>query len=581
MIKELLTYFKQYKHYPILSFITMMLEVLCEVSQPLLMLRIIDEGIPNRDLGMIFMQGAWMIGLAFISLGLGLLSARFATIGGTGLATNLRRKEMEKIQEFSFHNLDSFSNASLITRLTSDITSVQNTTIMSVRLLARAPLMFIFALFFAVRINPQLSLVFFVAIPILGLFLAWIIALAYPRFLKVQKATDGLNKALQENFIGIRVVKSFVREEFEKEKFFEKNRSYKERALRAFKIVIFNNPVMQATIYSCTIAVMWFGGKMVMFGSMTTGEFISFISYINQILFSLMMISFVFIMVTMTKASLSRIFEVIHTPIDIVEGMYQTPSQSSLDLVVENVHFSYAKDPQEEVLRNIQVTVKEGTTLGIIGSTGSGKTSFIQLISRLYDPTEGRITYGGTDLKDWKFEELRQHISVVLQKNTLFSGTIRENLLWGNEYATDAELIQAATYAQAHNFIMSFPNGYDTVLDQGGNNLSGGQKQRLCIARALVRKPSLLILDDSTSAVDTATDASIREALYTKFKHTTKIIIAQRVSSVQHADQIMVLEDGEVNGLGSHEELLQSNELYREIFETQTKGVNQYESSNE
>ncbi|MGY3724620.1 ATP-binding cassette, subfamily B [Granulicatella balaenopterae] len=574
MYKQLLPYIKKYKKYPILAFLTMMIEVVCEVTQPLVMLKIIDIGIPNKDSSLIIHQGLVMVLIACVSLTAGTMSARFASIGGTGIAAELRQAEMKKIQQLSFHNIDYFSNSSLITRMTSDITSVQNTAIMTMRLLARAPLLLIFALIFAIRLNMQLSLVFVIAIPILTLSLGLIIAIAFPRFHQLQQAVDRINRTLQENFVGIRVVKSFVREDYEREKFHQENENYKQRALHAMNVVVYNNPVMQLTIYACIIAVMWFGGNMVMTGSMTTGELIGFLSYITQILVSLMMISFIFIMLTITKASLERIFEVMNTEIDVKEPMNpKNHCAVSGSVRFEDVHFSYGKDPEAEVLSDLNFEVGVGEVFGIIGSTGSGKTSLVQLIPRLYDTTEGAVYVGGVNVRDFSFKDLRNNVAMVLQQNTLFSGTIRENLLWGNQFATDEELIQAAKNAQAHDFIMAMPEGYDTKLEQGGGNLSGGQKQRLCIARALVKDPAVLILDDSTSAVDAETDAKIREAFFTDLPNTTVIIIAQRISSIQGADKILVLEDGKMHGLGTHEELLESNELYREIYHTQTEGV--------
>ncbi|MDO4431780.1 MAG: ABC transporter ATP-binding protein [Aerococcaceae bacterium] len=574
MIRRIIPYFSKYKKYPVYAFLAIFVEVVCEVMQPVLMTRIIDEGIPNRDIALITRQGLLMCGLALVSLTAGICGAKFAAKASTGVASELRYAEMEKIQQLSFHNMDYFSNASLITRLSSDVTNIQNTGVMSLRILSRAPLMLMMAVFFAININAELSLVFLVAVPVLALVLALIVQTAFPRFHKMQQATDRLNRTLQENFIGVRVVKSFVREQLEKDKFNQENTNFRERALHAMNVVIFNMPMMQLTIYGCMLAVMWFGGRFVMNGVMMTGELISFISYITQIMMSLMMLSFVFVMLTMTKASAERIFEVIDVDIDVKEAPDAQPVDAiSGDVAFENVHFSYGKDQSEEVLSNISFYVRSGQVLGIIGATGSGKTSLVQLIPRLYDTTKGTVYVGGRDVKTYRFEDLRQHVSMVLQKNTLFTGTIRDNLRWGNENATDEELIQAAKYAQAHDFIMSFPEGYDTKIEQGGNNLSGGQKQRLCIARAMVRKPAVLILDDSTSAVDTATDSAIRDAFFNHLPNTTVIIIAQRISSIQGADQILVLDDGKINGIGTHETLMTDNAIYRSIYETQTKGA--------
>ena len=574
MLKQIIPFFSKYKKYPFLAFFAILIEVLCEVAQPIIMKQIIDEGIPNKDLGFVVQQGFIMVLVAIVSLSAGVLGAKFASIAGTGVAAELRSAEMKKIQAFSFKNIDHFSNASLITRMTSDVNNIQNTAIMTMRILARAPMMFIFAIFFAVSINAQLSLVFMVAVPILVLSLALIISTAFPRFRKLQQATDSINRTLQENFIGIRVVKSFVRETFEKKKFGKENSTFRERALHAMYVVMWNNPIMQLTVYAVTIAVMWFGGGLVISGTMTTGDLISFISYITQILMSLMMISFVFVMLTMTKASMDRIFEVLDTNIDVEEPEFPiTVDKVYGEVEFDHVHFSYGKQQDEEVLSDINFKIKPGEVFGIIGPTGSGKSSLVQLIPRLYDTTAGTVRVGGHDVREYRFADLRQNVSMVLQKNTLFSGTIRENLLWGNPDATEEEMIQAAKHAQAHDFIMEMPDGYDTRVEQGGSNFSGGQKQRLTIARAMLRKPAVLILDDSTSAVDTATDSKIREAFFNHLPDTTVIIIAQRISSIQGADNILVLDDGKVNGLGTHEELMETNDLYRDIYETQMKGA--------
>lgn len=574
MIKRIIPYFSNYKQYPVYAFLAIFIEVVCEIIQPLLMTTIIDTGIPNKDMGLILRQGMFMVGIAMISLIAGVVGAKFAAIAATGVASDLRMAEMAKIQELSFKNLDYFSNASLITRMSSDITNIQNTAIMTLRILSRAPLMLVMAVCFSISINAELALVFLIAIPVLALTLALILSTAFPRFHKLQQAVDRLNRTLQENFVGIRVVKSFVRQQLEIDKFNHENTNFKQRALHAMNVVIFNMPVMQLTVYACIVAIMWVGGNMAMNGQLTTGELVSFISYIGQVMMSLMMLSFVFVMLTMTKASMERIFEVMDTEIDVREPEgSMLPVITSGTVAFENVSFAYAKSQTEQVLSGLNFYIRSGQVVGIIGPTGSGKTSLVQLIPRLYDVTEGAVFVDGRNVKEYSFEELRSNVSMVLQKNTLFSGTIRENLRWGNEHATEEELIQAAKYAQAHSFIMEFPDGYDTVLEQGGGNLSGGQKQRLCIARALVRKPKVLILDDSTSAVDTATDSAIREAFFKHLPETTVVIIAQRISSIQGANQIIVLKDGKMDGIGIHEQLIKENEMYREIYETQVKGA--------
>ncbi|MBS4761725.1 ABC transporter ATP-binding protein [Carnobacteriaceae bacterium zg-ZUI252] len=574
MIKRILRYAKPYQKHVWFAIFAIFVEVACEVVQPWLMAGIIDKGIPNQDISYIVQQGVLMIGLSALALLTGALGAKHASIAGASLAYAVRKEQMAKIQQFSFHNIDHFSNASLITRLTSDISGIQNTAIMTLRILARAPIMILSTLFLIIQINAQLSLVLVVAVPILALSLFLIIAIAFPRFHKLQQAIDNINRTLQENFIGIRVVKAYVREDYEREKFYTENTNFKKRALHAMNVVIFNNPIMQLTVYACTIAVMWFGGNLAINGVMTTGNLVSYISYIGQLMMSLMMISFVFVMLTMTKASVERVFEVLDTHVDIVEPSHATAHEKiSGDVVFENVHFSYAKDPTEEVLSDISFTLDKGQVLGIIGPTGSGKTSLVQLLPRLFDVTSGKVMVGGKNVKAYSFETLREQVAMVLQKNTLFSGTIRENLLWGNPNASEEEMIQAAKYAQAHDFIMELPDGYDSRVEQGGGNFSGGQKQRLCIARAMVRKPAVLILDDSTSAVDTATDSKIREAFFNYLPETTVIIIAQRISSIQGADKIIVLNDGKMDGMGTHEALLSSNEMYQNIYQTQLEGV--------
>lgn len=577
MIKRLWPYyFKNNRKYALLSMLSIFIEVVTEVIQPVIMAQIIDKGIPNKDMGFIVMQGIIMILLAGISLAAGVLGAKYAALAGVHAATDLRRDQMAKIQTFSFHNIDHFSTASLVTRLTSDVSSIQNTGIMALRIFTRAPLMILVTIILTLRINLQLSLVLIAAVPFLALGLMLVISVAFPRFQVVRQSMDNINQLLQENFIGIRVVKAFVRERFEREKFNAEIKQYKERSLRAMRVVIFNGPLMQLTVYACTLAVMWFGGNMVIAGDMTTGELLTFISYIAQILMSLMMISFVFIMLTMSKSSAERIFEVLDTVSDIQEPKDPQPiERTNGALTFENVHFSYGKQQTEEVLSGIDFAVSSGQVLGIIGPTGSGKTTLVQLISRLYDTTQGTVKVAGKDVRAYTFKDLREHVGVVLQKNTLFSGTIRENLMWGNEQASEADMIQAATYAQAHQFISQLPDGYDTHVEQGGSNFSGGQRQRLCIARALVKKPAILILDDSTSAVDTATDYYIRQALYHNLPETTVVIIAQRIASIQDADRILVLEDGKMTGFGTHADLLASNALYQDIYHTQTKGDDQ------
>ena len=570
MIKKILPYTKKYGAYAILSPLTIIGEVWAEIQIPRLMSLIVDVGIQNRDISYVLKIGGQMVLYALFALLCGALAARFAALGGLGFGSELRRGLFHKLQDFSFKNLDRFRTASLVTRLTSDVNNVQNAFMMIIRVAVRAPFMLVCATFMAYKINHSLVSVFLVAIPILGTALAIIACMAFPRFTAMMKKYDGLNASVQENLISARVVKAFVRSDYEKKKFKDANDGLRDSSIRAEKVLAFNGPFMQITIYACIIAILWFGGNHIINGTMQTGELISFISYVTQILMSLMMISMIFVMLIMSKASLVRIVEVLDEVPDIRSGKETAVADGSI--VFENVSFRYNSDAEEDILQNIDLSIRSGETIGIIGGTGSAKSSLVQLIPRLYDVTGGRVLVGGKDVRDYDIRALRDAVSMVLQKNVLFSGTIRDNLRWGDENATDAEIEEACRSAQADGFIKSFPDGYDTDLGQGGVNVSGGQKQRLCIARALLKHPRIIILDDSTSAVDTATDAKIREALREDLKGTTTLIIAQRISSVQDADRILVLDDGRITDFDTHENLLQKSEIYREVYESQQKG---------
>lgn len=574
MIKHLKPYLAKYRLPSLLAPLTVIVEVLLEIQIPFLMAKIVDQGITTRDLSYVFQIGAIMVLVALCSLLFGVLSGRFAAKGAMGFGSEIRKAIFDKIQEFSFANIDRFSTPSLVTRLTTDITNTQMAYMMVIRVLVRAPVMLVSATIMAAAINGDLVRVFLIVIPILAIALATMSTLAFPRFNAMLKKYDGLNAQVQENLIAIRVVKAFVRARYEKKKFAEANDSLMRASLAAEKIIILGMPIMMLTMYATIIAILWFGGNMIIGGTLLTGELISFISYVTQILMSLMMIAQVFIMIVLSRSSVARIVEVLEEPISITDET-ASPSLTAEDGSIEyrNVSFKYQEDAAESILTGINFSIASGETVGIIGGTGSAKTTLVQLIPRLYDVTDGQVLVGGHDVRDYTLDHLRSVVAMVLQKNVLFSGTIRDNLKWGDENATDEEVIAAAKAACAHDFIMSFPEGYDTYLGQGGVNVSGGQKQRLCIARALLKKPKIIILDDSTSAVDTATDAAIREGFRQNLKDTTAIIIAQRISSVSDADKIIVLDEGRIDAIDTHENLLENNAIYREVFHSQQKGV--------
>lgn len=572
MIKRLSQCIREYKKDAFLSPLYVLVESLLDVAIPFVMAGLIDKGIEAGNMSMILRYGAILVGFALVALTFGALSGRSCARATAGFARNLRHDMYHHLQVYSFSNIDKFSSAGLVTRLTTDVSNVQNAFMMIIRTLIRCPAMLIFAMVMSFRINHDISLIFLAVIPILGVGLYLIIKHVHPVFERVFKTYDRLNGVVQENLSGIRVVKNFVREDHEIEKFDTISGTiYKDFSL-AERILALNSPLMQGCVYACMILVSWLGAKQIVIGNMSTGNLMSFFTYIMQILSSLMMLSMVFVMITMSRASAERIVEVLDEESDITNCVNPVYEVKDGSVEFTDVSFSYAKRPDKTVLDDIDLIIPSGQTVGIIGGTGSSKSSLVQLIPRLYDVTGGCVKVGGIDVRNYDLQTLRHNVAMVLQKNTLFSGTIKENLRWGNPDATDEELVHACRLAQADDFIRTFPDGYDTYIEQGGTNVSGGQKQRLCIARAILRKPKILILDDSTSAVDTKTDALIRQAFREEIPNTTKIIIAQRISSVMDADQIVVMDNGRINACGTHEELLANNEIYREVYESQQKG---------
>ena len=574
MLNHLLSCLGRYKKYALLAPSVILIEVFMEILMPWIMAKIIDVGIQNGDVRYVTRMGLLMIAMALVSLTAGVLAGRFAAVAGAGLSKGIRQKLFYKVQEFSFRNIDHFTTASLITRLTTDVNNTQMAFMMMIRTAVRAPMMLICATLMAVYINASLAKIFLVAVPVLGIALYFIGSRAYPRFQIMLTKYDQLNARVQENLSAIHLVKAFVREDHEKEVFRQAADQLRDTQLRAEKILLWNAPIMQLVMYSCMIAVAWFGGNLIIAGDMLTGELLSFISYISQILMSLMMISMIFIMLIMSRASARRICEVFDEPLDLTDAaVSDDPQLQDGSIEFRNVSFFYNEEAAAPVLHDINLSIASGQTVGILGGTGSSKTTLVQLIPRLYDASSGEVFVGGRNVQDYTLHTLHENVAVVLQKNILFSGTIRENLRWGNPNASEEELITACQAAQAHDFIMAFPQGYDTDLSQGGVNLSGGQKQRLCIARALLKHPKIIILDDSTSAVDTATDSRIRQAFRRDLADTTTILIAQRVSSVQDADCIIVMENGTINAIGTHEELLKHNAIYQEVYDSQQKGA--------
>lgn len=573
MLRRIFSYSGKYKKYLLFAGLCITAESLFELLIPLIMANIVDIGVVNSDKAYIFRQGGWMLVCAAAALLLGIGSAQFSAIAGQGLGANLREAEYARLQQFSFANVDHFQLSSLVTRMTSDVTNIQNSISSGMRPACRGPVMLIAATAVAFSINARLALVFMVALPTLAVCLWMIIRKVRPLYGKMQAAIDLVNRIIQENLTAVRVVKAYVRGNYEIDKFNEVNTNLQTQSERAFKLATANMAAMQFVMYGTIVSILWFGGGMIRIGTMQVGELTGFLSYVLQILNSLMMISNIFLMLTRSLASGKRIIEIMDEEIDIKEDEAEDIAVTRGEIEFCHVYFKYRKDAKEYVLSDINLHIRAGQTVGIVGQTGSAKTTLVQLIPRLYDVTKGKLLIDGKPVEKYPLRHLRDSVSMVLQKNTLFSGTLRENLLWGKKDATQAEIDEACRIAGADEFIGRLEKGYDTEMGQGGVNVSGGQKQRLCIARAILKKPKVMILDDSTSAVDTATEARIRTMLQKKLPHMTKIIIAQRISSVRHADMIVVLDDGRIKGCGTHEELLENNRIYQEIYESQKEGA--------
>lgn len=573
MLKRIFSYMKQYKKYACLALLCIAVEAVLELMVPMIMADLIDNGVANGDTAYIYTKGLQMAGCAVLALILGIGSARFSALAGQGLGANIRQAEYEKLQSYSFANIDHFRVSSLVTRLTSDVTNIQNSVSTGMRPFGRSPVMLIFASSVAFTINRTLALVFFVALPILAVLLIIIIMNVRPLYGRMQNAIDLVNRSIQENLTAIRVVKAYVRGDYEVAKFEEVNDNLKKESEKAFGIAVLNMPAMQFVMYGTIISILFIGGHLINAGQLKIGELTSFLSYVLLILNSLMMMSNVFLMMTRSLASASRIVEVLDEKIDITDEQAEDISVKKGSIEFDHVWFKYKKEAKEYVLSDVSFNIEAGQTIGIIGQTGSSKTTLVSLIPRLYDATKGTVRIDGIDVKKYPMRHLRDAIAVVLQKNTLFSGSLLSNLYWGNENASMEEINEACHIACADEFLDRLPQGYDTDMGQGGVNVSGGQKQRICIARAILKKPKVLILDDSTSAVDTATEAKIRDGLAKKLPDMTKIVIAQRISSVKHADQIIILDRGKVAAIGTHETLLANNRIYQEIYESQKEGV--------
>jgi len=577
MLKTLGAHIKGYIAASVLTPVFMILEVVFEMIIPMLMASIIDNGIKKGDMNHIYQVGAFMVVAAALGLLAGLLGGKYGALASAGFAKNIRKAMFDNIQTFSFSNIDKFSTSGLVTRLTTDVTNLQNAYQMILRMCMRAPASLICAMILAFYTNARIASIYLIAVVLLGIVLFIIIRLTMKYFNQVFKKYDKLNESVQENVSAIRVVKAYAREEHEKKKFNTAGENIYKMFVKAESLIALNNPVMQFTVYSCILLISWLGAEMIVGGSLETGELTSLLAYCMNILMSLMMLSMIFVMITLSIASAERVAEVLNEEADIINPVNPVMNVEDGSVVFDHVNFCYKKDAVDYVLKDINLDIKSGETIGILGGTGSAKSSLVNLISRLYDVSDGSIMVGGRDVREYDMEVLRNEVAVVLQKNVLFSGTILENLRWGNKEATEEECIHACKLACADEFIQKMADGYNTYIEQGGNNVSGGQKQRLCIARALLKKPKILILDDSTSAVDTATDAKIRRAFAEEIPGTTKLIIAQRVSSLEHCDRIIVMEDGMVDGFGTPAELLESNEIYRDIYESQMSGSGDFD----
>ena len=579
MLKTLASQIKEYKKASITTPIFMILEVIMETIIPLMMASIIDDGVSVGNAGHIYKMGALMLAAACFSLFSGFMGGKYGAKASTGFARNLRKAMYENIQTFSFSNIDKFSTAGLVTRLTTDVTNIQNAYQMLLRMCMRAPFSLICAMVMSFAVNTRIATIYLIAVLVLGVILGVLITRTTKYFKSIFQKYDDLNESVQENVSAIRVVKAYVREDHEKEKFTKASGNVYKLFTKAEAMICLNMPIMQFTVYTCILVISWMGAHMIVSNTLTTGDLSMLLTYCMNILMNLMMLSMIFVMVTMSVASARRVAEVLNEKPDITNPENPVMEVADGSIEFRHVDFSYKKDAKEPVLKDINLKIRSGETIGILGGTGSGKSSLVSLLSRLYDVTKGSVLVGGRDVREYDIDVIRNQVAVVLQNNVLFSGTILDNLRWGDKEATKEECMHACDLACASEFIEKLPKGYDTYIEQGGTNVSGGQKQRLCIARALLKKPKVLILDDSTSAVDTSTDARIRKAFAEEIPGTTKLIIAQRVSSIQNADHIIVLENGEINGFGTHEELLENNEIYRDVYESQTSGNGDFDEA--